>query len=158
MQLFDIPDRCGHRPSTSAAPPHQQLSQTAPFHLQQELYRQCCALAGTVAHPSLVSVPGARALSMPDAASRGEFMVRREFFHLHPSYDGSMHLSLPPRAARVVVERGWGEPHPIAGIHLPAGTVLLYGPRDRSEVDICLIVVQYSASHLRGEIDARAGR
>jgi hypothetical protein len=154
MRPFDLPDRRGDRPITSIAPPHQQVSQTAPYHLQQELYRQCRGLAGTVAHPSLVSVPGARALSMREVAPHGEFMARQEFFHLHPSYDGSMHLSLPPQAAWIVIERGWGEPHPIAGSHLPAGTVLLYGPRDDAETDICLTVVRYAVSHLRGELDA----
>jgi phospholipase/carboxylesterase len=131
------------------------LSQLAPFHLQEELYRQCRDLAGTETHPSLVSVPGARALSLRDTVRRGEFMARREFFHLHPSYDGSMHLALPLREARTVVATGWGEPHPLAGTHLPAGTVLLYGPRDFAEVETCLTVIRFAADHLRGELDAR---
>jgi Family of unknown function (DUF5519) len=155
MRTFEIPERSGERPLTSAVPPHQQLSQTAPFHLQEELYRQCRVLAGTVAHPSLVSVPGARALSLREAAPRAEFMARREFFHLHPSYDGSMHLSLPPSEARLVVARGWGEPHPLAGTHLPAGTVLLFGPRDHCEVQTCLTVIRFAAGYLRGELHAR---
>ena len=50
---------------------------------------------------SMVSVPGARAFVLGEAAGRPPeaFMVGGEFAHLHPDYDGSLHLILPPEAA-----------------------------------------------------------
>ncbi len=57
------------------------------------------------------------------------FMIDREFCHLHPPSDGSLHLNLPPDVGQVAVERGWAENHPLArrGI-IPTTVVMVYGP------------------------------
>lgn len=38
----------------------------------------------------------------------------REFAHVHPGYDGSMHLALPIALAADVIAKGWASP-----AHLP---------------------------------------
>ena len=54
--------------------------------------------------------------------------------HVHPS-DGSMHMILSPSDACVVIERGWGELHGLAGhaFDLPSTYTLIYAPRDDAE-------------------------
>jgi hypothetical protein len=38
----------------------------------------------------------------------------REFAHLHPAPDYSLHAMLPTETATDAVEAGWAEPHPVA--------------------------------------------
>lgn len=51
------------------------------------------------------------------AAGQIAFLVPRtgEFAHLHPGYDGSLHLALPPALARDAIVKGWAVAHPLAG-------------------------------------------
>lgn len=71
-----------------------------------------------------------------------------EICHAHPS-DGSMHLTLHPSDAKVVLENGWGERHPLARggwcrRFVPKEFVLIYAPRDESEVDVVMGIVAAS--------------
>jgi phospholipase/carboxylesterase len=140
--------RAGPRPRTTPTNPHTQLDQNAPRPLQEQLFSAARALPGVVVGPSQVSVPGARAFHLPACAHPADagFMIGREFAHLHPSADGSLHLSLPPEIVRTVVDNGWAELHPLAGKHgLPTNIVMVYGPRDEAELEIVAALVR--ASH-----------
>lgn len=140
--------REGERPQVSWQIPQQQQTQNAPKDLQEELYARMCALAGTATGPSQISVPGARGISLVEPAGPAEaFLVPQaaEFAHLHPAYDGSLHLALPVDQATDLVARGWGTPHPWAGTRLTPGFVMVFGPRDRDELEIVAGIV--AASH-----------
>jgi hypothetical protein len=131
--------RAGSRPSTTPTNPHTQLTQNAPAELQERVFALAGSLDGVEVGPSLVSVPGARAFHLPDSAqaAREAFMVGREFAHLHPAGDGSLHMVLPPEVVDQVIENGWAERHPLAGQHgLPANIVMVYGPRDADELAV----------------------
>jgi hypothetical protein len=131
--------RSGPRPTTGPAIPHQQLSQTAPISLQEELWRRMSSLEGVRTGRSGVSVPASRALHLEPALARGPreaFMVGTEFAHLHGATDGSLHVTLPPELAAEAIERGWAELHPIARAgRLPKTLVMVYGPRDEAELE-----------------------
>lgn len=63
---------------------------------------------------------------------------------------GSMHLCLTLHDAAAVLDAGWGELHLLAGqqmgpMHVPRGLVLVYAPRDESEVAVALDIL--AASH-----------
>lgn len=151
-----LPRRAGGRPRVSWTIPQQQLDGQAPPALQERLAAAVGALDGVAVGPSHISVPGARGFTTTVAGGdEADFLVPsvREFAHLHPSYDGSLHLALPPDLATDVVVRGWGQMHPLAGTRLTAGFVLVYGPRDEAELEVVLALV--SASHRRAT--ARAG-
>jgi hypothetical protein len=61
-------------------------------------------------------------------------MIDREFAHIHPPSDGSLHMVLPPDCIDRVIENGWAERHPLAGRYgFPANIVMVYGPRDDHE-------------------------
>ena len=64
-----------------------------------------------------------------------------EFAHLHPEDDGSLHLALPPALAADAITRGWAVAHPLAGVRLTPGMVLVYGPRDDRELEIVAGIV-----------------
>lgn len=148
-----LPQREGTRPEVAWAIPQQQLSDTSPAELQEELYARMIALAGVDAGPSRISVPGARGLVLSDPAGPDEaFLVREvgEFAHLHPSYDGSLHLALPPEQAADLVARGWGTPHPWAGSRLSLGFTMVFGPRTAEELEVVAGVVAASHAYATG--------
>jgi|SRR5581483_1958175 len=149
-----LPGRVGPRPQTGPMMPHQQLSQNAPQPLQERLFQRARTLAGVTVRESRVSVPGARALVLEEGSRgpREAFMVDGEFAHLHPPYDGSLHLILPEEAAREVIERGWGELHPAARMGMiPATALMVYGPRDEEELETVWAILRISYEHARGE-------
>jgi phospholipase/carboxylesterase len=49
---------------------------------------------------------------------------------MHPHYDGSVHLSLPPEVAKAAQGAGWGL------FDVRTGTFLMYGPRDWDELAV----------------------
>ncbi len=66
-------------------------------------------------------------------------MIGREFAHLHPPQDGSLHAALPPDIVKTAIANGWAERHPLAGrFGLPENVVMIYGPRDDDELRIVL--------------------
>ncbi len=140
--------RAGVPPRTTPTNPHTQLDQIAPPELQERVFSFARALVGVVIGPSGVSVPGARAFHLPECthSRRDAFLVQREFAHIHPPSDGSLHLVLPPAVIDAVIANGWAEYHPLAGKHgLPANIAMVYGPRDEAELAIVQDLVR--ASH-----------
>lgn len=153
---IELEPRVGPKPETTKpkrdAPPipHSQISQNAPLEWQEALFERIRALPGVSVGKSLVSVPGARAFHLDEAFARGPkdaFQRGREFAHIHPAHDGSLHVALPGEVYDAVLESGWGEPHPISG------TMMVFGPRDAEELEIVFRVVKASCDYARGEPD-----
>lgn len=109
--------RRGARPQTTPSDPHTQLEQNAPVELQELVFERGQSLGSVEVGPSQVSVPGARAFYLPRCGcqSFGAFMFGKEFAHIHPPSDGSLHMTLPPEIVPQVIENGWAELHPLAG-------------------------------------------
>ena len=128
---LDLPVRAGVRPRTTPTNPHTQLDQQpADAHVIEELARRIFALPGVVEEPSRISVPGARALVLAPGEPTGPpeaFLIGREFAHLHPAPDHSLHAMLRSEVAEEAVSAGWAEPHPVAvrGL-IPPTAVMLY--------------------------------
>ena len=143
-----LPARAGDRPAVSWTIPQQQESDTSPPEMQEELFARITALPGVRTRQSAISVPGARGLMVDrvDGAPLDAFLVPQagEFAHLHPGYDGSLHLALPPALAADAVAQGWAVAHPLAGIRLARGMVMVYGPRDLGELDVVSGIVATS--------------
>jgi phospholipase/carboxylesterase len=147
-----LPVRRGDPPEISITTPQQQESQNAPAELQEQLYSRIVRLDGVATAPSAISVDGARGFILGPADARGPgeaFLVPElgEFAHLHPGYDGSLHLALPKPLARDALAQGWGVAHPLAGLRLPAGAVMIFGPRDGDELEIVTGIVRASHAH-----------
>jgi hypothetical protein len=150
-----LPLRAGPRPRTQPGPPHQQLDQQpADAALGDRLGERVFALAGVAEAPSRISVPGARALVLRDGRSgpREAFLVGREFAHLHPAPDQSLHLTLPEGRAREAIAAGWAELHPLAAAgRWPPTLVMVYAPRDETELDVVAGLVRESYHFALGQ-------
>jgi hypothetical protein len=144
-----LPVRIGPRPTTTPTNPHTQLDQqpTDPT-LTSRLAARVFALSGALERESAISVPGARALWLDESLPAGPpeaFLIGREFAHLHPGADHSLHAMLPPDLAEEAVRAGWAEQHPVARRGLiPANAVMLYAPRDDEELDVVAALVEAS--------------
>jgi Family of unknown function (DUF5519) len=149
-----LPTRAGPRPRTTPTNPHTQLDQQpADPRVIEELARRAFALPGVVEVPSRISVPGARALVLAPGEPAGPpeaFLIEREFAHLHPDPDRSLHAMLPLETATEAVEAGWAEPHPVAlrGL-IPPTAVMLYAPRDAAELEVIERLVRASHAFAR---------
>jgi len=149
----ELPQRPGPRPAVSWAIPQQQQTQNAPLHLQERLFDEVRQLPGVEVGPSRISVPGARGFTLRDGSSEEQaFLVPQvaEFAHLHPSYDGSLHLALPPELAADVSTKGWGRPHMWAGTRLSPGFMLVHGPRTDDELATVRAIVAASHAYAAG--------
>lgn len=150
MTTFSLPRREGAKPRTTATNPHTQLDQQPAAadaeRLRAVLASLLFALPDVQERPSAISVPGARALWLADAAARGPreaFLIGTEFAHLHPAPDWSLHAALPPSLAQEAIDTGWAEVHPVARLRLiPPNVVMIYAPRDHHEVEIVAELVR----------------
>jgi Luciferase len=158
MNGNDLPKRSGPRPRTTPTNPHTQLEQNPERQVVEELARRVFALPGVEERPSAISVPGARALWLREGVQAGPqeaFMIGREFAHIHPMPDGSLHAALPPGVAREAVRKGWAEQHPVARMGLiPPNVVMIYAPRDEEEVGVVAGLVEEAYRYAGGAIGA----
>lgn len=114
-------------------------------------------LPGVDVGPSRISVPSARGFTLREGSTDEQAFLApqvEEFAHLHPTYDGSLHVVLPPELAADVSTKGWGRPHMWAGTRLSPGFMLIHGPRDDDELATVRGILAASHAHATG---ARSG-
>ncbi|EMD01005.1 hypothetical protein BAUCODRAFT_53431, partial [Baudoinia panamericana UAMH 10762] len=150
--LVALPQRSGPRPCTRGIAPQRQITQKA----SEAVYERLAAGIEKLSNPKLVV-----GTSCFEKYSTGLFSVspakrtcKGEVCHSHPS-DGSMHLTLHPADASIVLKAGWGERHPLARggwfeQFVPAGFVMIYAPRDEKEVEVVLSIVKAAAWFVGG--------
>jgi len=155
-----LPQRRGQRPETTETNPRRQLTQNAPEELQEALWERMAGLPNIDTGPSLVSVPGARAIFICSDCAGGppsSFIKAREFGHIHPVHDGSIHITLPEHVRDEALDKGWVEPHPLAARNIvPASVVMVYGPRDPQELEVVWALVQESQRFASGAAGGRS--
>ncbi|KAK7715490.1 hypothetical protein SLS57_006877 [Botryosphaeria dothidea] len=146
--LTSLPPRHGPRPDVAGIAPHRQMTQrhgapTAPY---AQLVARLRALAGD---PRNALVEGTSCFEKHGTGlfSRSPLTrtCRGEVCHVHGS-DGSLHMTLYPADAKLVIEKGWGERHPIArggffSRFVPKHFVMVYAPRDEEEVEVVARIV-----------------
>lgn len=95
----------------------------------------------------------------------------REVGHVHSDCEYSVHLVLAPQDCKlgsshslqgfhlimtslvvcIVIERGWGERHPIAGaIKLPKEYMFVYAPRDDTELVVVAQIMRAAVGFMTG--------
>ena len=144
--LAEVPVRVGDQPTLSRTTPREQLTQNAPAQLQETLLLLARTLPGVLLRPALTCVEGSRALHLTPRMAlgpAGAFLADTEFAHLHPGYDGSLHLALHPVAALTARRAGWGQPDE------SLGAFLLFGPRDEAELAVVWALVYASYRYAR---------
>ncbi|KAK6592976.1 hypothetical protein H4I96_11574 [Botrytis cinerea] len=97
-----------------------------------------------------------------------------EICHVHHS-DNSYHMNLHPNDAKIVLEKGWGERHPMAGASAPQTVanllsrlpislsawfsprvvpeqfMLIYAPRNKDELQVVCHIIEAAAFWVSGE-------
>lgn len=152
-----LPRRRGSRPAATATTPHVQLNQKSPVTMQDELWLRMTGLSGVRPGSSVFS-PNSRALHLDGAGGPATAFapdgIGTEFAHLHHRRDGSLHLFLPEQDARLVVELGWGEFHPVVALGMwPPTLVMVYGPRDAPDLDTVFRIFEASYRYARGDLE-----
>ncbi len=148
--MLNIEKRSGAKPTTNPQPPHLQITQQSPRGVYNSLNAWVFNAFDLVREePTRISVPTSRAMWLQEdvPTSSDVFMPplgSREFAHTHK--DGSMHLMLASKDEKMVLEAGWGELHPWhhKGVH----EILIYAPRDQSEIETVKAIVQASYDHV----------
>jgi len=157
ITLDSLPIRQGDRPSTTNTNPHTQLNQQ-PQDLShiRALMNWAFELSHIERKPSAISVPGAIAMCMEDdqmCESCNAFMIGNEFAHFHPHPDYSMHLGLPEKDAEVIIDKGWGEWHPlIKRGFLPPNIIMMYAPRNEEELEAAKFILGHSYAFANGKL------
>lgn len=146
--------RAGSRPNVSVDGPQTQLTQRSSAALWGQLVARVFELQAVVEGHSQVSPPSSRAVFLTDllierAPETSLAPGRRlEPVHLHGVQDTSLHLCLPAARGAELTERGWGEPHQYEDF----GTeFMIYGPRDKAELDFIVSIVVESVIYARGQ-------
>ena len=155
-----LPHRAGPRPRTTPWAPHIQREQLAPQEMLTALAARVFALPDIEERPIPRADPPERGLWLRDVIPKGPadaFLQEREIGHFHP-WDRSMHIALPPELAPRAVDAGWAEVHPAALAGLaPKNLVMLYGPRDRHELDVIFGIVLEAYRHAGGKAPMTPG-
>lgn len=155
--MFELTPRAGLRPNTTDCAPHEQVSQNPDAAMHRKFKESAFDFPFVERRPSIISVPGAEALWLPHDHAHGcreSFMLGNEFAHVHPAYDGSMHLMLPVECTRELFAKGWGEPHPmVAAGMIPETAVMVFAPRDEAEIETALEILATSYDFALGKLE-----
>ena len=154
--MFELSPRAGQRPDTTPCAPHEQISQNPDRDTHLAFKARAFDFPFVERRHSIISVPGAEALWLPHEHAHGcteSFMVGNEFAHVHPAYDGSMHLMLPIECTGELFAKGWGEPHPMAETGMiPKTAVMVFAPRNEGEIETALKILATSYAFARGKL------
>ena len=139
------PKREGKPPTTSEAPKntniaHQQLNQNGRNPFWSAIVTEVQSWSHIVQKHSEVSVKGAVGFFIdPKFASSNteKFMRSTEFGHLHPIYDGSMHIIVPTKVQKGLLKANWAELHP-----RDDKIIMLYAPRTKKEYVLVINVLK----------------
>ncbi|KAL2006062.1 hypothetical protein VTN00DRAFT_9716 [Thermoascus crustaceus] len=151
--------RSGRRPRVAGIAPQRQMTQRGDPAMYEALSASIRNLAQS--HPDRLFL-GTSCFEkhstgiFSDPAFRNRPTCNGEVCHAHPS-DGSMHLTLHPADVKVVIERGWGERHPLAreswwwrAKFVPPGFVMVYAPRDEKELRCVMEIIRAAAWWVSG--------
>jgi Family of unknown function (DUF5519) len=151
-----LPQRLGPRPRIAGIAPQRQLDQwgcpTCYVTLRRALenaalkYPQRLQVGVSCFEKKGIALFAVRPLN---STCRGEIC------HVHYS-DRSLHLNLHPQDAKVILESGWGQRHPLAkggwmSKYVPKEFVMVYAPRDTDEVEVVARIIEAAAWWVMGE-------
>jgi phospholipase/carboxylesterase len=147
--------RDGGPPIVTERIPQHQESSHSDDSVAADLWERLTALDGVSTAPATVGVEGTRSLLLDRAVAAGPdaaFLLPElgEFAHLHPGPDGSLHAVLPDALAYDALAKGWAVPHPLAGLRVSPGAVLVAAPRDAAELETVAGIVAASHAYATG--------
>lgn len=150
--LSSLSGREGERPRIAPQPvPHRQLSQINEQGLRDVMIQSVEEFAAkypdtleyAISHTELHN----QALWVADVNDYNAHSNNNgEIAHVHVG-DGSVHVILSPSDAKVVMDSGWGELHPLSSAGLMSSNtyMMIYAPRDISEIEVVKKIVRAGA-------------
>ncbi len=152
--LGTLPARTGPRPRTGPMGAHSQFDQNGSAEFGEQLWIRMATLEDTYTGRSGISAPSTRAVHLFPGLALGPpaaFIIGTEFAHLHAAPDGSLHITLPGDAVSMAINLGWAELHPAARDGMrPPTLVMIYAPRDETELEAIWTLVEISYQFARG--------
>lgn len=151
-----LPERKGPRPTIAGIAPQRQVDQPGCRQMYQALR---VALEKAAENQPEFLRTGTSCFEKKGLALFAQQPInatcRGEICHVHHS-DRSMHMNLHPDDAKVVLEKGWGERHPLARggwmkSYVPREFVMVYAPRDRNELDVVCRIIEVAGFWVCGE-------
>lgn len=135
-----LPHRMGPRPQVVGIAPHRQVDQNCPPYCYQALQRTLEKVALKNPEmlrtgPSVIEKHGL-ALFARDPIKTG---CQGEVCHIHDA-ESSMHMALHPDDSKEVLEKGWGQRHPLGwkwrsfSMPVSADFMMVYAPRGEKTV------------------------
>jgi hypothetical protein len=165
LSKSELPPRKGARPIVSGIAPHRQLDQRPTAgdfsNLEEKVVDMADGWPRRLRHGTSCLEkhgPGLFALQPINQTNH----CSGEICHVHPS-DKSMHLTLHPADAAVVILRGWGERHPLSSggwlsRFVPQGFCMVYAPRNEEEVQTVRKIVAAAVWWVAGvDVDQKFG-
>jgi len=136
----DLPERDGPRPKTISGPLHLQCSGHGDSKYLDQIVDTVLTWPYIEAPAHRNGRPDTVPIRIKDIAATidpSAFITTREFARVLLA-SPTIYLALPLVSAHWAIVRGWVEPHYLGSFGLmPAGTVVLYTPRDRGELEVC---------------------
>ena len=158
-----LPARKGERPKTVSGPLHVQCGGHGDPKYLMELLNDVLdwAYIEPVPMPYLDKVP-IRLQGIAASDDAAAFISDTEFAQVLLAAP-TIILVLPLVCAHWAIVKGWAEPHYLQSLGLmPAGTVIVYTPRDREELEVCRSLFResyhFACQSLRGKNDADIAR
>ena len=156
-----IPVRKGTRPNTICGPLHIQCVGSGGAKYFRKLITEVLTWPRVECTPSIVRSPDLISIHLKQAeraiASSSTSSVK-EFAKVYLEAP-TIHLILPLVTAHWAILRGWAEPHYLASQGLmPAGTVLLYTPKDEIEMEVCHFHFSQAYEHACNSVELEQSR
>ncbi|KAF4621869.1 hypothetical protein G7Y89_g14476 [Cudoniella acicularis] len=159
-----LPKRNGPRPKIAGIAPQRQINQSGCPEMYLTLRTSLENLAKR--YPDNFTV-GTSCFEKKGLALFAKDPInstcRGEICHVHHS-DRSMHMNLHPDDAKIVLEKGWGERHPLARggwmkAYVPREFIMIYAPRNRSELEVVCRIIEAAGFWVVGErVDIKVER
>ena len=155
MGSHALPARRGRRPKTVRGPLHIQCNQHGDLKYLNQLVDEVLTWPYIESAEPFVSRSNTIPIRLKEMAASNDpsaFITDREFARVFLGVP-TIYLDLPLLCAYRAIVRGWAEPHYLGSQGLmPAGTVVVYTPKDVEELAICSFLFSESY-HLGREID-----
>src|SRR5580704_10546268 len=136
-----LPKRRGKRPVTIRGPLHVQCGDQGDDRRLHHLIDKVTAWPNVEAGPLPVGSGDLVSLQVGEDVATGDpsvFITGREFGRVLFGAP-TIYLTLPLSCAHRAVVRGWAEPHFSSSFGLvPPGVMVVYTPRDKHEMAVCL--------------------
>jgi hypothetical protein len=155
MGCHELPARRGRRPKTVRGPLHIQCNQHGDLKYLNQLVDEVLTWPYIESAEPFISRSNTIPIRLMEMAASNDpsaFITDKEFARVFLGVP-TIYLVLPLLCAHRAIVRGWAEPHYLGSQGLmPAGTVVVYTPKDVEELAICSVLFSESY-HLGRKID-----